>query len=171
MRLCRTRYILTVMSSLKLEDQLCFAIYAAGHAFGRAYKPLLDSLRITYSQYLVLLVLWADDNRTVNSIGKELYLESSTLTPLLKRLQAQGLIARARDVSDERQVRVRLTTAGKKLAHSARNIPKCLENATAMSGDALARLRHDIEALRENLIAASTAGRPATSPSRSRRAL
>jgi MarR family transcriptional regulator, organic hydroperoxide resistance regulator len=143
------------MPSLRLEDQLCFTIYSAGHAFGRAYKPLLDPLGITYSQYLVLLVLWADDNRTVNSIGKALFLESSTLTPLLKRLQAQGLITRVRDVSDERQVRVQLTSAGKKLAQLARNIPKCLEKATAMSADALTRLRCDIEALRANLIAAS----------------
>jgi DNA-binding MarR family transcriptional regulator len=142
------------MASLNLEDQLCFAVYSTEHAFNRAYKPLLDPLGITYPQYLVLLVLWAEDNRTVSSIGKVLFLESSTLTPLLKRLQTQGLITRVRDTADERQVRVRLTPAGKKLAQAARNVPKCMEQATGLPNDLLMRIKRDVEVLRGKLFAA-----------------
>jgi DNA-binding MarR family transcriptional regulator len=143
------------MASLNLEDQLCFAVYSAEHAFSRAYKPLLDPLGITYPQYLVLLVLWAEDNRTVNSIGKALFLESSTLTPLLKRLQTQGLITRVRDTSDERRVRVKLTPAGKKLAQSARNVPKCMEQASGLPAELLMRIKRDVETLRAKLFAAA----------------
>ncbi|MGE0054595.1 MAG: MarR family winged helix-turn-helix transcriptional regulator [Hyphomicrobium sp.] len=141
------------MTPSKLEDQLCFAIYSAEHAFSRAYKPMLDDLGITYPQYLVLTVLWAQDDLTVNGIGQKLLLESSTLTPLLKRLEAQGLISRSRHKADERQVRVQLTAAGKKLAQAARDIPKCMLKATGLTAEALVRLKREIEAVRDNLIA------------------
>jgi DNA-binding MarR family transcriptional regulator len=137
----------------KLEEQLCFAIYSAGHAFNRAYKPLLDRLDVTYPQYLVLLVLWGEDDQTVSNIGQRLYLESSTLTPLLKRLESRGLLQRSRDPSDERQVRVRLTPAGRKLAHGARDVEKCITAATGTPLDELLTLKRAIEALRDRLLA------------------
>ena len=139
----------------KLEEQLCFAIYSVGHAFNRAYKPLLDRLGVTYPQYLVLLVLWGEDDQTVSGIGQQLYLESSTLTPLLKRLESRGLLERSRDPSDERQVRVRLTSAGKKLAHGAREVEKCITDATGTSLEELQRLKRSIEALRDRLLASA----------------
>jgi DNA-binding MarR family transcriptional regulator len=139
----------------KLEEQLCFAVYSAGHAFNRAYKPLLDRLGVTYPQYLVLLVLWGEDDQTVSGIGQQLYLESSTLTPLLKRLESRGLLERSRDPTDERQVRVRMTSAGRKLAHGAREVEKCITDATGTSLEELQRLKRSIEALRDRLLASA----------------
>ena len=98
--------------NLSLDQQLCFAVYAAAHAFNRFYKPLLVPLGLTYPQYLVLLVLWEADGQTVSGIGERLMLDSGTLTPLLKRLEAAGFVTRARSAHDERQVLVRLTDAG-----------------------------------------------------------
>ena len=97
------------MPVLDVDDHLCFAIYSAGHAFNRIYKPLLGELGLTYPQYLVMVALWAKDDQTVGSLGEKLLLESSTLTPLLKRLEGIGYLTRTRDPADERQVRVRLT--------------------------------------------------------------
>lgn len=141
------------MDSIKLEDQLCFAIYAAEHAFSRAYKPLLDELGLTYPQYLVLMVLWGEDDQPVSGIGQKLMLESSTLTPLLKRMETQGLITRVRNKSDERQVRIRLTAAGKKLAQPAKEVRKRLMNVTGLTTEGLARLRREVEAVRDHLVA------------------
>src|SRR5919107_6422216 len=101
--------------SPKLSDELCFATYAAAQAFNRVYKPLLDPLGLTYPQYLVLLVLWEGDNIPVKEIGQRLFLDSGTLTPLLKRLQAAGIVERTRDAEDERQVRITLTQKGRDL--------------------------------------------------------
>ena len=98
--------------NLDLDDFLCFAVYSAGHAFNQLYRPLLSALDLTYPQYLVMVTLWQQDDVTVKEIGRRLFLESSTLTPLLKRLEALGHISRNRDAEDERQVRVRLTPAG-----------------------------------------------------------
>src|SRR5579871_806591 len=95
--------------SLKLDDQLCFSIYAASHAFTRFYKPLLEPLGLTYPQYLVLLTLWENDRLPLKSIGERLGLDSGTLTPLLRRMEDSGLVSRARDRADERQVLVSLT--------------------------------------------------------------
>jgi DNA-binding MarR family transcriptional regulator len=144
------------MSLLSIENQLCFAIYSAEHAFMRVYKPLLDKLGLTYAQYLVMLVLWAEDGLTVSDIGARVMLESNTLTPLLKRLEAQGLITRARDKADERQVRVHLTAAGRKLAANAREVPKCIFKATGLSAEELLRLKQQIDALRGKLLAVAT---------------
>jgi DNA-binding MarR family transcriptional regulator len=99
----------------RLSDQLCFVTYSAAQAFNRVYKPLLDPLGLTYPQYLVLLVLWEGDNITVKEIGQKLFLDSGTLTPLLKRLQAAGIVERTRDAEDERQVRITLTQKGRDL--------------------------------------------------------
>jgi DNA-binding MarR family transcriptional regulator len=92
-----------------VDDFLCFAIYSAGHAFNHVYKPLLQALDLTYPQYLVMVALWAKDDQTVGSLGEKLFLESSTLTPLLRRLEGTGYISRNRDLAGERQVRVSLT--------------------------------------------------------------
>ena len=140
------------MSALDLDHQLCFAIYSATHAFNRVYKPLLDPLGLTYPQYLVMLALWAEDDRTVGGLGEALYLESSTLTPLLKRLEAQGLLTRTRDQADERVVRIKLTAAGKRLAAEAREIPRCMLRSSGLSLDALLRLQREVAAVRDRLI-------------------
>ncbi|MGO4725856.1 MULTISPECIES: MarR family winged helix-turn-helix transcriptional regulator [unclassified Inquilinus] len=134
------------------DDFICFAVYSAGHAFNRVYKPLLSALGLTYPQYLVLVALWAKDDRTVGSLGETLFLESSTLTPLLKRLEGMGLLARRRDPDDERQVRVRLTEAGAALRDKARDFPSCVDGATGLSEDALRRLRSDILSVRTALL-------------------
>jgi DNA-binding MarR family transcriptional regulator len=137
-----------------VEDLLCFAIYSTGHAFNRVYKPLLDELGLTYPQYLVMVSLWAEDDRTVGELGERLFLESSTLTPLLKRLEATGYITRSRDPSDERQVRVRLTQEGAALRARARGIPTCILEATGLSAAAMQRLLDDVSAVRQSLIKA-----------------
>ena len=141
------------MTMLSLDQQLCFAIYSAGHAFNRAYKPFLDGLGLTYPQYLVMLVLWEEDELTVGAIGEKLHLESSTLTPLLKRMEQIGLLKRARDPKDERQVRIQLTAAGKRLQASAREIPKCLLKASGVSAETLARIKREVMTVRDNLLA------------------
>ena len=140
---------------LNLADFVCFAIYSVGHAFNRVYKPLLDALRLTYPQYLVMVALWAKDDQTVGSLGETLFLESSTLTPLLKRLEALGYVTRHRNPTDERQVRVRLTASGARLRGKARGVPGCILEASGMSVDDLSRLQAEIWALRDNLLKAS----------------
>src|SRR5580698_1903142 len=100
---------------LRLDNQVCFAIYSTAHAFNRIYKPLLDRLGLTYPQYLVMLVLWERDDVAVKEIGERLFLDSGTLTPLLKRLEAADLIKRTRSTEDERQVLIALTAKGRAL--------------------------------------------------------
>ena len=104
-----------VSDSLLLDDQLCFALYAASRAVTGLYRSLLDGLGLTYPQYLVMLVLWEGAELTVSELGERLYLDSATLTPLLKRLQSAGLVTRTRGASDERQVLIALTPAGRAL--------------------------------------------------------
>src|SRR6202790_2737687 len=111
---------------LLLGNQLCFAIYSTAHAFNRVYKPLLDKLGLTYPQYLLMVALWEQDDQTVGALGQKMFLESSTLTPLIKRLESLGLLARTRDPLDERQVRVRLAARGKALREGALEIPPCI---------------------------------------------
>src|SRR6476620_9744519 len=112
--------------ALLLDNQLCFSLYSTSLAMTKLYKPLLDELGLTYPQYLTLLVLWERDGLTVSELGQRLFLDSGTLTPLLKRLEAAGLIARIRAVDDERRVHVTLTAAGRKLKARARSIPGCI---------------------------------------------
>ena len=133
---------------------LCFAVYSAGHAFNRVYKPLLDGVGLTYPQYLVMVALWSKDGQTVGELGDTLFLESSTLTPVLKRLEALGHVTRERDPADERQVRVRLTRAGTALRAKARDIPACILERTGLSVRELNRLQADISKLRDNLLKA-----------------
>jgi len=111
---------------LKLDNQLCFSIYAASRAITRAYRPLLEPLGLTYPQYLVLLILWERDSLSVNEIGQRLYLDSGTLTPLLKRMEQVGYIERHRDKTDERRVEIRLGPKGLELRQDALHIPESL---------------------------------------------
>ncbi|WEX76720.1 MarR family transcriptional regulator [Sinorhizobium numidicum] len=137
---------------MKLDNFLCFAIYSANHAFTRVYKPLLDELELTYPQYLVMVVLWEKDDQTVGSLGEKLFLESSTLTPMLKRLEAMGYVSRVRDKADERQVRVRLTDTGRALRAKAKAVPLGIAGATEMEPAEISRLKQEIAALRASLL-------------------
>ena len=142
---------------LTLDQMVCFAIYSAAHAMNRVYKPLLDELGLTYPQYLVMLVLWEQDGVTVGGIGERLFLDSGTLTPLLKRLATSGVLTRERDSRDERQVRVRLTAAGLALRARARALPGCIVKATGLGLAELRRLQGEIEGLRDALHEAAAA--------------
>lgn len=138
--------------TLKIDQQLCFAIYSAGHAFTRVYKPLLDALGLTYPQYLVMIVLWEADGCTVGEIGAALFLESSTLTPLLKRMEGAGLVRRVRDAADERQVRILLTDTGRTMQDRAASVPGCVQAATGLTDvENAVRLTRDITDLRDAL--------------------
>jgi DNA-binding MarR family transcriptional regulator len=137
--------------SPQLAEMLCFSVYAANHALTRVYKPLLEPLGLTYPQYLVMLSLWAEDGQTVGRIGDQLFLESSTVTPLLKRLEAAGLVSRGRDQADERVVRVRLTEPGRALRDKAASIPDCILQATGLELEAALRLRDEMGRLRDSL--------------------
>jgi DNA-binding MarR family transcriptional regulator len=137
--------------ALRVGEFLCFAVYSASHAFNRVYKPLLDELGVTYPQYLAMVLLWEQDDQTVGSLGEKLFLESSTLTPVLKRLEALGHVKRTRDPLDERQVRVRLTERGRELREKAREIPGCILEASNLEIDELLRLQSEIVALRSAL--------------------
>jgi DNA-binding MarR family transcriptional regulator len=135
------------VEALRLDRQLCFALYGAANRVTRLYRPLLDALGLTYPQYLAMLVLWEASPRTVGALGEALDLESSTLTPLLKRLEAQGLVARTRDPEDERRVIVNLTSAGAALRDKARAVPEQLFCKLNMPLDELGDLRERLKAL------------------------
>lgn len=137
--------------SLKLGDFICFSLYSASHAFTRVYKPLLDRIGLTYPQYLVMVLLWEQDGQTVGRIGEQLFLESSTLTPLLKRLEAAGHVTRERNPADERQVLIRLTESGRALKDQTAGFFNQLTDAIGMSTEDVVRLRDNIQALRDNL--------------------
>ena len=138
--------------ALLLDNQLCFALYSTSLAMTKIYKPLLAPLGLTYPQYLAMLVLWEQDGIMVSELGERLYLDSGTLTPLLKRLETSGLIARLRDVSDERRVHVTLTAAGRKLKAKAAVIPACVVNAAGCSLSDLLSLTRQVQALRLKLV-------------------
>jgi DNA-binding MarR family transcriptional regulator len=137
---------------LRLDQQLCFALYAASLAMTKRYKPLLDPLGLTYPQYLVLLVLWEQDDRSVNELGDLLHLDSGTLTPLLKRMEAATLLSRRRDTVDERRVKVTLTPQGQALKLQARHIPHELACQMALPTPELSALRQELHALRARLV-------------------
>ena len=142
--------------ALALGQQLCFAVYSVAHAFNRTYKPLLDRFGLTYPQYLVMLVLWEQDGQSVKAIGERLMLDSGTLTPLLKRLEGNGLILRKRGREDERQVLVELSEAGYHLREKAGNAPNPVPCAVKDSGVPPGRLLGDVQALREALLRRAT---------------
>lgn len=135
------------VEALRLDRQLCFALYGAANRVTRLYRPLLDALGLTYPQYLAMLVLWEASPRTVGALGEALDLESSTLTPLLKRLETQGLVARTRDPEDERRVIVTLTPAGAALRDKAQAVPEQLFCKLNMSLDELGDLRERLKGL------------------------
>ncbi len=136
---------------LRLDNQVCFALYSASLAMTKLYKPLLDQIGLTYPQYLVMLVLWEQDGVTVSELGERLFLDSGTLTPLLKRLEAQGQIARLRDVQDERRVRITLTAEGRALRDQAEAIPQCVLQSSQCSIAELTALTTELKQLRDRL--------------------
>lgn len=141
----------TPSTPLALDEMLCFAMHSTAQAIGRANKPMLDAIGLTYPQFLVMLVLWSEDDQTVGRIGDRLYLESNTLTPLLKRLEAAGHVTRLRCPEDERQVRIRLTEQGQALrAKAAAHRPEWLDRAFADRA-ALDELRSRVVDLRNRL--------------------
>lgn len=140
-------------TDLHLDQQLCFPLYAAGNLMTRLYRPLLQSLSLTYPQYLVMMALWETHPSTVNALGARLLLDSGTLTPLLKRLETSGLVTRQRDAADERRVQVELTQAGMALREAAQSVPATLacrvlgQHATPQDLQELADLRKQLQSL------------------------
>ena len=142
------------VNQLALDRQFCFALYSASHAMTKTYKPMLDQIGLTYPQYLVMLVLWEQDAILVKDIGARLFLDSGTLTPLLKRLEANGLVSRKRDPHDERQVRILLTDQAQTLRTRAEQIPKQVLCASGQELGALGRLRVELVGVRDDLFKA-----------------
>jgi|SRR4249919_1289140 len=135
-----------------LEDQLCFALYSTNLAMSKVYRKLLGSLGLTYPQYLVMLVLWAGDELTVSEIGERLFLDSATLTPLLKRLEAADLVSRTRASHDERHVVIALSAAGRALKAKAQKVQHGIFCATDCSMDELMTIKRRLETLRASLL-------------------
>src|SRR6185436_19111570 len=129
---------------LRLDRQICFLLYGASRAVTQLYQPLLEPLGLTYPQYLVMLVLWEEGKVSVGRLSERLYLDSGTLTPLLKRLEASGLVRRERSAADARVVDVELTAAGKKLKRSAASVPRALACRVGLSGDEFARMHRQL---------------------------
>jgi DNA-binding MarR family transcriptional regulator len=136
---------------LALDNQFCFALYSASLALTKTYKPHLEKLGLTYPQYLVMLVLWEQDRLPVKSIGERLFLDSGTLTPLLKRLEAASFIQRNRDPSDERQVVITLTREGRALKRKATEIPRHIMSASGQPQSTLVSLRAQLSTIRNEL--------------------
>jgi DNA-binding MarR family transcriptional regulator len=137
--------------SLQLADFLCFAVYSANLTFGKAYKPVLEQLGLTYTQYITLVALWEEDNQTVSGLGEKLFLESNTVTPMLKKLEGMGYLSRERDSADERHVRVKLTDEGRDLREKARSITMGLLEAVGLTPEEFAATRSVVLKLRNNL--------------------
>jgi MarR family transcriptional regulator, organic hydroperoxide resistance regulator len=137
--------------ALMLDNQLCFALYSTSLAMTKLYKPLLDALGLTYPQYLVMLVLWERDGLTVSALGERLYLDSGTLTPLLKRMETAGWLVRQRSQDDERRVEVHLTPDGRALKTQAARIPGCVVEATGCPIPDLMALTQQVQTLRGRL--------------------
>ncbi|CAI1073075.1 MarR family winged helix-turn-helix transcriptional regulator [Serratia grimesii] len=137
---------------LLLDQQLCFALYSANLALHKVYRKLLSQLDLTYPQYLVMLVLWERDEIRVTDIGERLFLDSATLTPLLKRLETAGLLVRYRATADERQVIIALTDAGRALREKAQSVPEAVMCATDCSLDEIVNIKQQLEKLRGKLL-------------------
>lgn len=137
-------------TTAKLADFMCFAVYSANLAYGRAYKPILEALGLTYTQWIAIVALWEEDDQTVKSLGEKLFLESNTLTPMLKKLEELGYLSRRRDPSDERQVIVSLTEEGRRLRE--KGAQRTLVKATGMDADEFAGTQKAVVKLRNNLI-------------------
>jgi len=134
----------------KLGDFLCFAVYSANLAYGRAYKPILDELGVTYTQWIAIVALWEEDGQTVRGLGEKLFLESNTLTPILKKLESLGYLVRRRDPKDERQVIVSLTDAGRALRE--KGAQRTLVKATGLAPDEFATVQKTVAKVRDNLL-------------------
>jgi MarR family transcriptional regulator, organic hydroperoxide resistance regulator len=134
-----------------LDDLLCFSIYSANLAFNRVYRPVLEELGLTYSQYIALVALYDGGEQTVKALGDRLFLDSSTLTPLLKRLEAVDIVRRKRDSADERQVLVSLTDKGRELREKGASYWNVLVSASGLTGDEATTLREQIKDLRDRL--------------------
>jgi DNA-binding MarR family transcriptional regulator len=143
-------------STAELGEFLCFAVYSANLAFGRAYRPILDRLGLTYTQYVTLVALSEKDDQTVGELGDKLFLESNTLTPILKKLEQLGLVDRRRDPADERQVRVNVTAEGRKLRRQVESSAAKLVEATGL-GDDFGKVQQTIAKLRDNLLSSTNA--------------
>ncbi len=143
----------TVDTMLQLDNQLCFALYSTSLAMTKLYKPMLEEMGLTYPQYLAMLVLWEQDGLTVSELGERLYLDSGTLTPLLKRMETAGLLSRIRAVQDERRVHITLTAEGRKLKAKAAKIPGCIMSATQCSIPELVSLTQQVQSFRKRLTA------------------
>src|SRR3954453_6195258 len=141
----------SAVDPLRLDYQICFAVYSAAHAFKRVYKPLLDRLGLAYPQDLVILVLWERDDVAVRDIGAKLFLDSGTLTPLLKRLEAAHLVKRTRSSEDERQGLNPPTPQGQALKEKARSVPQSILAASDCSVSELVTMKDEIVALRDRL--------------------
>lgn len=141
---------MTTTKATKLQDFMCFAIYSANLAYGRAYKPILDALGLSYTQWIIIVALWEEDRQTVSGLGEKLYLESNTLTPILKKLESRGLLTRRRDTADERQVIVSLTDAGRALRDEG--VQKNLVKASGLAPDEFSDTQRTIAKLRDNLV-------------------
>ena len=139
----------------RLGDFLCFAIYSANLAFGRAYRKGLEDLGLTYPQWIAIVALWEQDGQTVSELGEKMFLESNTLTPVLKKLETMGYLRRQRDPADERQVRISLTEAGRLLREKGTHMN--LVASTGLKPDEFARLQQSVVTLRDNLIKATAA--------------
>jgi MarR family transcriptional regulator, organic hydroperoxide resistance regulator len=144
-----------VPEQLILDQQVCFPLYAASRAMTGVYRPKLDALGLTYPQYLVMLVLWEDDGRSVGELCAALALDSGTLSPLLKRLEAAGLVERSRSAADERRVEIRLTECGRELRAQACGIPAEIAEATGLSLEELVALRETLQRMTRALAAHS----------------
>jgi len=142
-----------VTGERRLGDFLCFAIYSANLAFGRAYRKGLEDLGLTYPQWIAIVALWEQDGQTVSELGEKMFLESNTLTPILKKLEAMGYLRRERNPADERQVRISLTEAGRQLREKGMHMN--LVSATGLKPDEFARLQETVVTLRDNLIKAT----------------
>ena len=141
----------TGAAALQLDNQLCFALYSASLVMTKVYKPLLAPLGLTYPQYLVMLLLWERTSWSVSELGERLYLDSGTLTPLLKRMEAAGFLERKRSSQDERRVDITLTAAGRKLKASAAKVFACVIRATGRPVPELVELTRQVRALRTQL--------------------
>lgn len=138
-------------AQIVIPDMLCFALYSAAHAMQAAYKPMLDDLGLTYPQYLVLVSLWDRDDQTVGQLGAALHLESNTLTPLLKRMEAAGHLTRTRDAKDERQVRICIAAKGRAMQPQTQHITACILDKTGLSLADVTHLQKSITGLRDHL--------------------
>lgn len=147
--------------TLTLDDQLCFSLYGASMAINRAYKPLLDELEITYPQYLVLSALWEVDGQTIGAIAERLDLDSSNVTPLVKRMESTGLVTRLRNPDDERQVLVHLTDLGREMQARSACLGQTLFAAAGLGVDRLVQLNKDVQAFKDS-VARYVSQRPAS---------